>query len=181
MGSGRTLADPAPKQCETCGGTFQPTRKYPQQRFCGHRCVFTKIGPTVRAAASTPEAIAKRADALRGRGAGKGYVKRGGRHEHRVVAEEQLGRPLRPGEIVHHEDENKRNNAPGNLGVLPSQAEHARLHFTGKKCPPKAECHRGHPLSGANLYQHPTGRRVCIACRRAYDSAWQRARREAQR
>lgn len=178
MGARATLPDPTPKRCEGCGGTFTPTRKYPQQRFCDHRCAFIKIGPVIRAAASTPKAIAKNADARRGRGAGKSYVKRGGRHEHRVVAEEQLGRPLGPGEIVHHEDENKRNNAPGNLDVLPSQAEHARLHFTGKKRPPKAECHRGHPLSGANLYRYPNGRRVCLTCRRAYDSAWKRARRE---
>lgn len=139
-----------------------------------------KIGDKVRAAASTPEAIAKNADARRGRGAGKGYVKRGGRHEHRAVAERMLGRPLRPGEIVHHEDENKRNNAPENLGVLASQAEHASLHFLGKKRAARAQCPRGHALSGDNLYLNPNGRRICVTCRRVYDAAWKRARRKAQ-
>jgi hypothetical protein len=119
------------------------------------------------------------ANTLRGRGEGKGYVKRGGRHEHRVVAEQKLGRPLRPGEIVHHDDENKRNNAPSNLDVLPSQADHARLHFTGRKRPIRERCSRGHAMAGDNLYLNPNGRRICITCRRVYDNAWQKARRRA--
>lgn len=36
---------------------------------------------------------------------------------HRVVAQRKVGRPLRKTEIVHHRDENKRNNAPANLDV----------------------------------------------------------------
>lgn len=67
-----------------------------------------------------------------GQSNGKTYGKWHGRHEHRVVAEALLGRPLLPGEIVHHIDHNKRNNAPDNLLVM-TQSEHARLHQTGKK------------------------------------------------
>lgn len=55
------------------------------------------------------------------------YRKLTGRHEHRVVAEQMLGRPLKRGEIVHHIDGNKHNNVPGNLQVM-SQADHLRLH-----------------------------------------------------
>lgn len=61
-------------------------------------------------------------------GSGKGYTKVNGRHQHRIVAEKMLGRPLRPGEIVHHKDGNKRNNTPENLVVM-SQSEHIREHL----------------------------------------------------
>ncbi len=61
-------------------------------------------------------------------GEGKTYTKFYGRHEHRVVAEQLLGRPLCPGEVVHHIDGDKRNNRPENLRVFASQAEHAKFH-----------------------------------------------------
>lgn len=67
-------------------------------------------------------------DKLRGTGEGKGYIKYHKRHLHRVLAEEKLGRKLKAGEIVHHKNRNKRDNRKQNLGVLPSQAMHARLH-----------------------------------------------------
>ena len=57
-----------------------------------------------------------------------GYRKIRGQLEHRIIAEEMLGRKLRRGEVVHHIDGNKINNTPENLMVFPSQAEHARWH-----------------------------------------------------
>lgn len=62
-----------------------------------------------------------------------------GRFVHRVVAENLLGRRLLPGEVVHHLDGNKLNNAPENLLVL-SNREHNSLHAqsahkTRERCP----------------------------------------------
>lgn len=57
--------------------------------------------------------------------------KKGGVHhyEHRKVAEEEiLGRPLEPGEVTHHEDGDKRNNARDNLKVFKSHSHHMRYH-----------------------------------------------------
>lgn len=48
-------------------------------------------------------------------------------YEHRIVAEEMLGRPLMEGEVVHHLDENRTNNSPDNLLVL-SSPMHVKLH-----------------------------------------------------
>lgn len=52
---------------------------------------------------------------------------RGYAYEHRIVAEQKLGRPIAKGEQVHHIDGDKQNNAPENLEVL-SAAEHRVEH-----------------------------------------------------
>ena len=45
-------------------------------------------------------------------------------YEHQAVAEEKLGRPLAPGEVVHHDDGNKQHNHPDNIWVFSSQRAH---------------------------------------------------------
>jgi hypothetical protein len=62
------------------------------------------------------------------------YRKLFGRHEHRVIAEEKLGRALRSDEHVHHKDQNRQNNDPGNLEVL-SAREHLALHAALRRKP----------------------------------------------
>lgn len=121
----RPMNDPRP--CECCGAVFTPSRAHGAARFCSKSCIWKATkGPefNARIAAATAQS---RADAQRGRGAGLSYRKLNGRHEHRVVAEQKIGRPLQRGEIVHHIDGNHLNNDPANLAVM-TQAEHMREH-----------------------------------------------------
>lgn len=60
------------------------------------------------------------------------YRKLFGRHEHRVVAEQKIGRPLLPGEHVHHIDGDKHNNRPENLVVM-TASDHLRLHAAERR------------------------------------------------
>lgn len=55
------------------------------------------------------------------------YRKVQGRHEHRVVVEAALGRKLGPDEIVHHKNEQKRDNRLDNLELM-SRADHINEH-----------------------------------------------------
>jgi hypothetical protein len=46
--------------------------------------------------------------------------------------EKHVGRPLTSSDIVHHKDENIRNNVIDNLELM-TRADHAHIHFAGKK------------------------------------------------
>ena len=48
--------------------------------------------------------------------------------EHRRIAEDAIGRPLKGTEQVHHWDENTLNNHPSNLVICPDMAYHKLLH-----------------------------------------------------
>lgn len=116
------------RTCGYCGEQFPVAKKFPDARFCSRRCGLAATLPPDHNARVARDSAVIRGDKQRGRGAGKTYRKRNGRHEHRVVAEESIGRPLAPNEVVHHADGDKQNNAPRNLTVLPSQSEHAKIH-----------------------------------------------------
>lgn len=170
------MIESAARACPQCGKPLVRRK----QKYCGHKCAFAVIGHKVRAAATTPSALKKIGNALRGRGRGVSYIKRDGRHEHRVIAEQKIGRPLKKGEVVHHLDGNKRNNSPDNLQVLPSRAEHSRIHAKGSVRAIVTHCKYGHALTPDNIGLTTRGARRCIICRRAYDNEWKKARRREQ-
>ena len=87
---------------------------------------------------------------------------------HRVIMEEELGRPLTDGEIVHHIDGNKRNNSPSNLVVM-GRREHTRLHIQERW----AVRFSGQAIvrRPCVICERPLGRCICICmqCRTEFD------------
>ena len=52
---------------------------------------------------------------------------------HRLLAQEVLERELEAGEVVHHRDGDKTNNATDNSQVLPSQRHHMVLEHLERR------------------------------------------------
>lgn len=122
--------------CVICGKEFTRKKCYVRPNSCcslacGRKFTskrFTELNPEFNKDKMTPEVRTKLRHKRLNTGTGKSYEKTFGRHTHRIVSEQTLGRPLQKGEVVHHCDGDIRNNSPENLIVLQSQAEHARLH-----------------------------------------------------
>ena len=54
-------------------------------------------------------------------------------YRHRDMASLVLGRPLKPGEVVHHENDDKSDWHPDNLRVFSSNGAHSRYHHYLKR------------------------------------------------
>lgn len=130
--------------CDLCGKNFQklPVEMHEHNFCCKEHFYrwnsmriseYNKTENPMNRPGGVLESRLKRSGELRDSGEGKTYRKYLGRHEHRAVAENKIGRPLKKGEVVHHIDGDYRNNDPDNLMVLPSQAEHCKIHGFGKK------------------------------------------------
>jgi hypothetical protein len=138
--------------CEICGEPYHPYKL--TSRTC--------CRPHANALTSR-ESAQKRSDKLKGRGEGRAYKKLLGRHEHRVIAEEKIGRKLEKGEIVHHIDGNKQNNDPSNLEII-TQSVHVGKHRRKFTTCSEEGCDRPHVARGL--------------CRKHY-AKWYRANKTA--
>ena len=142
--------------CDYCGKEFERHDFYTNGKkhlFCSRQCCWNyasktknpdhyaelkdlsgvsnhmaKLNQALNPTRMSPQTREKIRKSLLGSGASKTYEKTYGRHTHRVVAENILGRRLNADEVVHHVDGNPRNNDPDNIRVFPSQKEHAELH-----------------------------------------------------
>lgn len=126
----KSSPEPDPRPCRGCGTVFTPRfRWHARQAFCTQRCATRHAVTSPNHRKNLIAANRRRGDEIRGSGK-SAYVKRGGRAEHRVVMEQELGRALTSDEIVHHIDGNTRNNDPSNLEIT-TRSEHAKMHGAG--------------------------------------------------
>ena len=123
-------------ECE-CGkdaGSFSKTKTYRNQKKGDLRRFIN--GHNTKVLSSEEQSRRGKyndGSALRRKGTSGWYIKINGKHEHRILAEQLLGRLLLPGEVVHHKDGNKQNNAPDNIEIFKNQSEHCSYHNKNRR------------------------------------------------
>ncbi len=122
MKSFRKLAD---RECPNCKTVFRPPRN--SARYCCQRCRWDNNGGKNRKIATW---WINSRGYIEGRIVGPDGVKRRVK-KHRWVMECHLGRRLSPAELVHHKNENKKDNRISNLEIK-SNSEHTSYH-NGKR------------------------------------------------
>lgn len=118
--------------CDYCGAPLSKPNKDLRytNHFCGNECKM-----------AWDAGHRKREAAPNWKGGIHPYVQEGKKLQHRIVAEQKIGRPLAPGEVVHHINGNKKDNRPENLDVM-LKGEHMSMHSTerwAKRKPKEAE------------------------------------------
>jgi hypothetical protein len=119
--------------CTTCGGVLRRSPSAMRSvNFCNHACCAvwkrTRTGPLAGGYRGTNVKVSQEGRVRFLHPTHPGADRFGFIFLHRWVAEQTLGRYLRPGEVVHHIDGNPRDNDPENLLVFPNEAEHQRHH-----------------------------------------------------
>lgn len=107
---------------------IKPPSKASERSFCSPQCNMKTMNEELNPDRMTVPTKLKLRNAKINKGQKDTYEKTFGQHSHRWVAELMLGRKLKPGEVVHHIDGDKRNNKPINLMVFSSQSEHLEWH-----------------------------------------------------
>lgn len=126
--------DPVALQCRSCGKAINAGNR--KRVFCSFDCrVQSQIGKR-RETSAIAYGLGGRYLAwltpLHPFADSKGYVM-----EHRLVMERYLGRFLEKGEVVHHIDENPRNNVIENLRLM-TKEDHDKHHSVSRWARKKA-------------------------------------------